>query len=823
MRPLVDVTIVDEAVPGAAPVSEHSVFGAVTLATRAEAVVLATLAKSPTTERRRISLVGRWERHVAREVATLDAPPPAGAEWHEVSVPDNYGLEADLSTHFGPVFYRRALPGLEAARRRVVFEAVDYLAAVWLDGRLLGRHEGYFAPFAFDVPAGLAPGSELVVGVQDPFEDLDPEEPFVRHGKRAIKGTLKYHDSRPGGLPGRHTPGWTAREGQSMTTGGITGDVFLVGTGAVSIDALFITPLDAVRGRIHVAVVLTASAEAEVELGVVVEDPSGEALGTTLGAELPRGASRIDFEATVPDPVLWWPRSHAALGAPAIYRFRAEVRIDGEPSDVATSRFGLRTARVEGDPKSLVVNERPVFVCAVNYIPRQHFADVDIDFYRRDMALCADAHVNSLGVHGHVQSRACYDAADEAGLLVFQDFALQWHYDAGSLTNPGFGDLASRQIAEMAYTLHDHPSVVYWACHNEPTALFVPGMKPDPSYDFDNQVLDEVLEARLREVEKHRHVHRASGIGDDLHLYDGSLNGGDVYGVRRHRTWFVSEYGFWTIGRQSGRWGESSWPPDQAQMQRWLSRLSFGPWTMNFAGLPERYGSESAWGRATEIYGAFLAKYQTEWIRMHRGAPFNAYRWHFFCDWWGWAGGGLVDVDRRPKATYRAFARASRPLLVCTSWPNTVVAPGETLDFPIHAVNDRLEETRVVVEWSWHERDRSVVVGVDEEVGRRYDLFNGGTPSSMVAVPEDGEEPSVPSTPALASGRFEATVAAESARLIGTVSVKAPTVPLRGATLHLSWNDRETGWFHVIAATPGWFPGPGAFDVTPRGAERLVR
>ena len=37
------------------------------------------------------------------------------------------------------------------------------------------------------------------------------------------------------------------------------------------------------------------------------------------------------------------------------------------------------------------------------------------------------------------------------------------------------------------------------------------------------------------------------------------------------------------------------------------------------------------------------------------------YRWHFWSDWWGYAGGGLVDVERAPKRTYTAFRDASRP------------------------------------------------------------------------------------------------------------------------------------------------------------------
>ena len=99
-------------------------------------------------------------------------------------------------------------------------------------------------------------------------------------------------------------------------------------------------------------------------------------------------------------------------------------------------------------------------------------------------------------------------------------------------------------------------------------------------------------------------------------------------------------------------------------MREWVSRLSFIGSTAGFAGMPDRYDSLRDWADATEAYGAALAKHQTEWFRIHRGAPFMGYRWHFWADWWGYAGGGLVDVERTPKRTYAAFRDASRPVLV---------------------------------------------------------------------------------------------------------------------------------------------------------------
>ncbi len=818
-----EIEVVSERIPGAAPVTPHSRFSAVAEAASAMASPSAPSGGAPLPSLVRVvSLDGEWRRRA------FEADPPempVGPDfddhlWERVLVPDNYGLEPALSMHYGPVFYRRRLAPLDAPDSLLVFDAVDYLADVWLDSEHLGHHEGYFAPFCFDVTGKIREGSVLTVRVQDPLEELEDAAGIIGHAKRCIKGTMNYHDSRPGGLPGL-TPGWTARLGQSLSTGGITGRVNLHGCGPVRIDALFATPLDEQTGLVHIAVVLTNNSGSPLDAGLdlVATTPSNDLASAALSTTLAPGPNRIDARVKLLDPVAWWPVSHADLGRPALYVLQAQAVVDGAVSDTRSARFGLRTAKVATDTEvhahHLELNGRPVFVQAANYIPRQHFAGVDVEFYRRDMWLAAEAHLNSFGVHAHLQSPHCYDAADEEGILIFQDFPLQWRYDSGSETNPGFTDKACRQIAEMAYTYWNHPSIVYWVCHNEPMAMFVPKRDPDPAKDFDNQVLDEALERRLREVEPVRHVHRASGIGDDLHAYDGSLGGGEAYGIRERRSWFVSEYGFWTLGAHSHRWNDQGWPPDEFQMKNWLSRLSFGPSTMAFTGLPERYDSFEAWQQATEAYGAFLAKYQTEWMRINRGDPFYAYRWHFFADWWGWAGGGLVDVDRQPKATYTALAAASRPVLVATSLPHTVFPPGSKLEFPIHAVNERRKEAHLQVIWRWRRADPSLVVGVDPEVCTRYRAVPPPKGGSMVAV-SWGEPGRL-----LAEGRIESAVPPESARLLETISLAVPQEEMAGATLELHWGAGETNWYHVLAAPEGWFCGPGAFVVAPDGMRRL--
>lgn len=811
--------------PAAVPVCPHSEFEPVAAALPLEWTERVVSEAPHGAGRITVPLGGRWERW-----ADVDGDPsfpepdtraqqglPGRVPWRKIPVPENYGFDSELSQHFAPVWYRRrfADPRVDAppetpGKVRLRFSSVDYFADVWLNGEHLGHHEGYFAPFGFDVSGALAADNELVVCVQDPLEPLDPAVFFFEHRKRVIKGTLKYHDSRPGGLPGRmigplaegEDPWvWTPEWGQSMTTGGITGPVTLERTHDASIDAMFATPLG--DGRLQIAVVVTNRDDAPTPLQAHL------ALGgerAAIAFEAPPGPGRVDVVVDAAHLARWEPAG-SARGGPALHDLAVSITDhSGRVRDRRETRVGVRQVGVAtgdgGEPRQLEVNGHPVFVKAVNYIPWQHFAEVGRAFYDRDMRMIIDAHANSVGVHAHIQAGACYDAADDAGILVFQDFPLQWFYESGTTTSPGFVDGACRQIGEMAYLLHNHPSVVYYACHNEPARMFDSRLAGDgPDTDRGETHLDAALARTLRAIDTGRHVHVASGIDGDVHDYQGSLTGGSLYHFGRRPAWFVSEYGFWTVGPQARKFSDRGWPPDREQMRQWVSRLSFIGSTCAFAGLPERYASLEEWADATQAYGAALAKYQTEWLRTRRGNPFMGYRWHFWADWWGYAGGGLVDVERVPKATYFAYRDASRPLLLIAVQDASVVAPGaKTL--PLMMVNDREQPASGEAEYDVFAAT-SAVFAPDLD-GARIGLPMPPDPESRVAIPHGRGN-------RVGGGTLEYRVGPEAVARVGDLTIELGPGQARTVVLH--WRDPLDGpqenFVHLHCPADGERHSPG--------------
>jgi beta-mannosidase len=116
------------------------------------------------------------------------------------------------------------------------FKGVDYFADVWLNGKYLGKHEGYFQPFEFNVAKFILDGENtLIVKVNSPKEDLKDWP----HEKRYIKGIFGHHDVRPGS--------WSPKYGQTMGTGGIWGDVEVIETEKIRIKEVKVACLPAGR------------------------------------------------------------------------------------------------------------------------------------------------------------------------------------------------------------------------------------------------------------------------------------------------------------------------------------------------------------------------------------------------------------------------------------------------------------------------------------------------------------------------------------------------------------------------------------------------
>jgi beta-mannosidase len=223
------------------------------------------------------------------------------------------------------------------------------------------------------------------------------------------------------------------------------------------------------------------ASEAGGEIRWRLIDPDGAEVLRLSGT----GASRTQLLRGEIAPVrLWWPHDH---GAPELYRSIVELLDDrGTVVDVRESRVGFRRARLvmnegawdepgeDAFPKSrshppitLEVNGRRVFAKGSNWVCPDIFPGrVTPQRYRALLERARDANLNTIRCWGGaiVPPEAFFEACDELGLMVWQDFPLSCNRYEGTPEYLAVLDQESRSIIRR---LRGHPSLAVWCGGNE--------------------------------------------------------------------------------------------------------------------------------------------------------------------------------------------------------------------------------------------------------------------------------------------------------------------------------------------------------------------
>ncbi len=519
--------------------------------------------------------------------------------------------------------YRRTftLPDVPFQRARIRFEGVDHFADVWLNGQYLGNHEGHFAPFEFDITAVVSAENSLLVRVASPWDSPNPSGSYPTD--HVIRGLVKgLYEHGEGVIPPNVNPIGIWRPVRLLLDQGISLDHTRIRTG-----------LD---GRIELHVRLTNATDVswsgKLLLEVTPENHDGKGVTSTVAIDLLPGTSSIDHIVTIPEPQLWWSWDQ---GDPALYRLTAALR-DSESFIVSkqTEIFGIRTIELERSPERFTyrLNGRPVFIRGSAYIPALYLSQCDNESLKRDLNLAHQANLNLLRVHTHVSPPELYELCDRMGMLIWQDFELNWIYDPSQ----DFEARARVLQKEMIDLLGNHPSVMTWACYNEPTMIFTRRdnleTRPAPALYADAIQQDPTRPVFICSGQLESDWLRAG----DAHTYYGALWTEKYTDIYKHRFRLNTEFGFEA-------------PAD-------LTTLQSHPFCWErLKHLEDQI--DDLWE-----YQAQLIQFHVEHLRRLR-AEGNAGFIHFWLvDLVPQVGCGVLDVNRLPKEGYEALRRASQPL-----------------------------------------------------------------------------------------------------------------------------------------------------------------
>ncbi|MEM2878485.1 MAG: glycoside hydrolase family 2 TIM barrel-domain containing protein [Candidatus Hadarchaeales archaeon] len=599
-------------------------------------------------------LDGVWRFRTSDRV-TADrpqAPDLSDSGWGRMRIPVNWHL-GGLEDYHGKVWFRKNFRARDSGWATLRFNGVDYAARVWLNGRYLGRHEGYFAPFEFNVSGILEKENLLAVEVDSPWER---EEDWPNR-KRIVKGVYGHHDCRPGGV---------SRDGQRWNTGGIWNSVQLITTGQVKVDAVnifqeFGKGQALVRPRVLLGNLGTEKVGAEIELQIGGETFKWSACRLRKKVELKPGVNRTDFKLLLNRPRLWWQWDQ---GVPDMYFFELEVRTEAGISDRVRGRFGVRRLTLDRD-WTWRINGRRFFPRGTNVIHTQWLSEMNRERYERDFRMIRECNVNFVRVHAHVERDELYDVADEMGILIWQDFPLQWSYDNSIATK------ALPMMKEMISTFFNHPSIVVWCCHNEPQEF--------------NRKLDSALYRLAKGLDVTRHVHMASEFRE--HPYPGWYHGDYHMYIGIPGCPCPTEFGaqaLMNVDSMKRAFGKDAWPPN---WKRWAFHNFQYEETFRAAKV-EMGKSLEEFVENSQDYQSRLLKFAIEQYRRRKYTGVTGVFQFMFVDPWPAITWSVVDYYRRPKKAYFTLKKVYSPIYIMLTPPREEFSRGAGFFGEFTVIND---------------------------------------------------------------------------------------------------------------------------------------
>ncbi|NES14083.1 MULTISPECIES: glycoside hydrolase family 2 protein [Micromonospora] len=340
----------------------------------------------------------------------------------------------------------------------LVCAGLDTVATVILNGADIGRTENQHRGYRFAVGSLLRPGDNtLAVRFDSPYRYAEAHRERLGDRPNAYPEPFNFIRKTACNF------GWDW--GPTVVTAGVWQEIGL--------HAWSTARLASVRPLVTVADG-TGRVELHVEVERVTDAPltvHATVAGAAVEVTVPAGERTAVASLTVADPELWWP---VGYGAQPLHDLAVTLRTgDGRALDGWSRRIGFRSVRLDttpdahGTPFVLHVNDVPVFVKGVNWIPDDAFPNrVTRQRLAERFAQALGANVNLLRIWGggRYESDDFYQLADERGLLVQQDFLFAC---AAYPEEEPFRTEVEAEAREQVSRLASHPSLVLWTGNNE--------------------------------------------------------------------------------------------------------------------------------------------------------------------------------------------------------------------------------------------------------------------------------------------------------------------------------------------------------------------
>ncbi len=374
----------------------------------------------------------KMETSVA-EKATIFQSDFDDSNWKDLNVPGHWGMLNEFSNYTGKAWYRKTfnLPQSwkenSKERVRLKFDAVYHIAKVFLNGELVGSHQGGFTPFEFDVTDKLNFNGQNVLAVEADNSSL---------------------------------------VGATWNWGGIIRDVHLVKNNDVRISYQYIhADPDLKKGsanlKLKIRVKNSSAQKRTIALTATIDKVSKPAdLQYTITLP-PNSTKEVQLATVLPanDVRLWH------FDTPHLYHMTTIATENGQVLDTRTDRFGIR--KIELTDSQLILNGEPVRLAGFNRVSDHRYWGSSEPQYliNKDVDLMKNAGANFMRIMHGTQNEKLIERCDEKGILIFEEVNVR------ELTNPEFTPphypLAKQWLKEMIDRDVNHPSIIGWSVGNE--------------------------------------------------------------------------------------------------------------------------------------------------------------------------------------------------------------------------------------------------------------------------------------------------------------------------------------------------------------------
>ncbi|QQS47915.1 MAG: hypothetical protein IPM66_04460 [Acidobacteriota bacterium] len=564
-------------------------------------------------------------------------------------------------------WYRRSMTVPAEARGRrlwLKFDATDYYADIYLNGKLLGRHEGYIDPYQFDVTGRLRLDGPNTIAVRV----WTPVSYYWRHRPYTVKGSYGAVDQKP----------------DEITALGITRSVHLLATGPVTISEIAINTSINNDGSADVTLDLTLDAaeslpEAGIRLTLLPRNFEG-ATGHEIRAGKPvaAGDQKERFVFRLERPELWWTWDH---GKPNLYTLSVSVSDGDGLSDRQTAAVGIRT--IEHIDWKFYLNGKRMYIRGTNSYYNLFMSEMRRGDYERDIELMRRMNINMIRLHCHFSNPEFYEISDEKGILIWQDYLEAWYPE-----DRAFSLKAAELYDPHIRYVRNHPSVAIWATSDEESL---------ENY----RDLTKHLEPRLYLHDPQRRpVQRSTGRYGDAHVYEGWY-GGTIWEYTKVREKFISELGATALPNYESL---IKFLPDH-----WPIRDHEEDWVFHKLQIFE---AMRAWGEPgdmtlreyipqTQNYVARLFQLAIERMRRLKYQPSGGILHFHAIDIWPSVTMAALDYYRQPTRSFHTVQQSFQMVLPSFAYDRDTWSAGEEMKTELWIINDHWYAIpNATVKWS---------------------------------------------------------------------------------------------------------------------------